>query len=154
MRADLPSPDQSAAARGSANAEAEPRTACNGRSGLVGAGGVDREGRWRVEYIECIRGANPVIHDKGAWAPATMEFDVYPLEPVGGRLCVWAEEIGMFLDGPSQVWDSDEWLGHLPVILLPFDACAPAKYTFLGGGGAEHGERNGAQQGGVSSPNQ
>jgi DNA modification methylase len=40
MSADLPSPESSAGARGSANAEAEPRTACNGSSGLVGAGGV------------------------------------------------------------------------------------------------------------------
>jgi DNA modification methylase len=47
MSADLPSPEASAGARGSANAEAEPRTACNGSSGLVGAGGVpyyDAEG--------------------------------------------------------------------------------------------------------------
>lgn len=40
MSADLPSPESSAGARGSANAEAEPRAACNGSSGLVGVGGV------------------------------------------------------------------------------------------------------------------
>ena len=42
MSADLPSPESSAGARGSANAEAEPRAACNGSSGLVGAGGVPK----------------------------------------------------------------------------------------------------------------
>jgi site-specific DNA-methyltransferase (adenine-specific)/modification methylase len=40
MSADLPIPESSAGARGSANTEAEPRAACNGSSGLVGAGGV------------------------------------------------------------------------------------------------------------------
>ena len=40
MSADLPSPELSAGARGSANAEAEPRAAGTGSSGLVGVGGV------------------------------------------------------------------------------------------------------------------
>jgi hypothetical protein len=37
-----PSPNVSSSAAAPANAEAEPRTACNGSSGLVGAGGVPK----------------------------------------------------------------------------------------------------------------
>jgi hypothetical protein len=57
------------------------------------------------------------------------EFDVYPLEPVcGAPLCVWAEEAGIIGLTTSEVWDTDEWLGHVPVSCL---ADPRRTFTFL-----------------------
>lgn len=45
-------------------------------------------------------------------------FEVYPLDPAGGILCVWGPEIGRGDILTSEVWSSDEWLGHIPAHLL------------------------------------
>lgn len=40
--------------------------------------------------------------------------DVYELTPVDCILCVWGPEVG-FDHGGSEFFDTDEWLGHVPV---------------------------------------
>lgn len=42
------------------------------------------------------------------------ELEVYPLDPMGGMLCIWGPEVG-YMGGESDIWDSDEWIGHIPV---------------------------------------
>lgn len=44
-----------------------------------------------------------------------IEFDVYPLP--NGMLCGWCEDLGLDLS-VSEFWDTDEWLGHVPVVLM------------------------------------
>lgn len=71
----------------------------------------DREGVWWSEEHQC-------------------EVDVYPLEPVGGILCIWGEDIGFTFTGQgcgTEVWDNDEWQGHIPIGC----ACLEGEWTFL-----------------------
>ncbi|RWZ87179.1 MAG: hypothetical protein EO766_11610 [Hydrotalea sp. AMD] len=57
-----------------------------------------------------------VINSPGFWKhKETGEIlDVYELEPVGNILCVWCGDVGNPVD-QTEVWSSDEWLGHIPV---------------------------------------
>lgn len=89
----------------------------------------DRVGRWHVKYRECVQSCNPTINQIGIWKVQEKEFDVYELTPCGGILCFWGSDLGVDLTGPSQVWETDEWLGHIPVSLLGLDE---AVYTYLG----------------------
>lgn len=41
-----------------------------------------------------------------------LEVEVYELP--NSTLCVWAEELGIHLDWTMH-WNTDEWLGHLPI---------------------------------------
>ena len=72
----------------------------------------DREGRWRMSspsYTTCL----------GYFVDAeTFDFDVYPLDPACGILCAWCDEVGLRDIALTQFWDSDEWLGHIPVHFL------------------------------------
>lgn len=43
----------------------------------------------------------------------TTDFDVYKLPT--GHLCAWCEDVDVTIDGDSIIWDSDEWVGHVPV---------------------------------------
>jgi len=94
------------------------------RTELSGATGYpDREGRWRMQSPGGVTLGGHLI------APEDVEFDVYPLEPVcGSPLCVWAEEVGIIGLTTSAVWDTDEWLGHVPVWCL---ADSSRTFTFL-----------------------
>ena len=87
----------------------------------------DRPGWWRIDHDEVVGWANGRAN---AWAPASVEVEVYPLEPVQGTLCVWGDDLGFSFDGPSDVWDTDEWLGHLPASLLPGHFINP-RFTYL-----------------------
>jgi hypothetical protein len=54
----------------------------------------------------------------GVWLIDGAEVEVYPLEPVGGVLCIWGPENGYTYSGSQetqQCWDTDEWQGHIPV---------------------------------------
>ncbi len=57
------------------------------------------------------------------------EFDVYPLEPVGGVLCVWCEDVGKGDIAETTHWDTDEWVGYIPVHYLAWPSRV---FTFLG----------------------
>jgi len=80
----------------------------------------NKAGTWQISYEE---------YDKYSETTEslTVELEVYPLEPCGNILCFWAADLGIFLD-TSDFWDTDEWLGHIPVELLRLPN---AKYTFL-----------------------
>jgi Tfp pilus tip-associated adhesin PilY1 len=142
MSADLPSPALSAGARGSANAEAEPRAACNGSSGLVGVGGADpwEDGKSATEHLtDCL----------------------------GCERCEWLMD-GFYMTcdhcGHWGMQESDGWTLCRGMVFCnercrdSYFGCDASGFSETepiqsGGGGAEHGERNGAQQGGPSSPN-
>ena len=56
----------------------------------------------------------------GVWLhiPTDQEVDIYPLDPVGGILCLWGPDVGISYTGAKdrqEVWDTDEWQGHIPV---------------------------------------
>ena len=56
----------------------------------------------------------------GFWlhVPTNEEIEIYPLEPVGGVLCLWGPDVGITYSGSKdtqEVWDTDEWQGHIPV---------------------------------------
>lgn len=87
----------------------------------------DRSGWWRIDHQEVTGWRN---NQAASWAPATLEVEVYPLEPVGDTLCVWGEDIGGGFDGPSEIWDTDEWLGHIPVRCLAGQFLSP-RFTYL-----------------------
>lgn len=89
----------------------------------------DREGLWRIDYL-VVTATDPCTRFATAWAEDSLEVDVYKLEPVGGELCVWSDDIGGCINGPSDVWSTDEWLGHIPVSLLPLHFMN-ARFTFL-----------------------
>lgn len=60
---------------------------------------------------------NTLIPDSsGIWESVEdgTQIEVYPLEPVNNILCVWAGDVGINLN-TSDVWSTDEWLGHIPV---------------------------------------
>lgn len=68
---------------------------------------------------------------RGVWLhePTNEEIDVYPLDPVGGILCIWGPDVGMSYTGfkeTQDVWDTDEWQGHIPV--HRFDNKGPWQY--------------------------
>lgn len=47
--------------------------------------------------------------------------EVYPLDPVGGTLCVWGPDFGFSYSGVAEtqlVWTTDEWQGHIPVTAM------------------------------------
>ena len=58
----------------------------------------------------------PLPNVKGVWRhmPTGRDIDIYPLDPVGGVLCLWGPDVGYMGDDPASVWDSDEWNGHIP----------------------------------------
>ncbi len=229
MSADLPSPALSAGARGSANAEAELRTACNGSSGLVGVGGVFgviyADPPWRynfpgtrsesvkdyptmsvqdlcamkvpaakdsVLYMWAITQSLPeaiqlmsawgykykssAVWDKGQVATGYWWRGQHELLMVGVRGNVKPPPThlrrssvircprGRHSAKPDQVRDwIAEWYPDVPRLEMFSRMKRPGWESFgnqvehdlfsLGGGGAEHGERNGAQQSGPSSPN-
>ena len=56
----------------------------------------------------------------GVWLhiPSNEEIDIYPLDPVGGILCLWGPDVVITYSGAKdrqEVWDTDEWQGHIPV---------------------------------------
>lgn len=58
---------------------------------------------------------------EGFWrhVPSREIYEIYALEPAGGQLCFWGPEHGITYSGASetqQVWDTDEWQGHVPVV--------------------------------------
>jgi hypothetical protein len=56
-----------------------------------------------------------IPNSPGIWeAENGFRIDVYPLEPVDNILCVWCQDVGINLD-TSDIWSTDEWLGHIPV---------------------------------------
>ena len=63
----------------------------------------------------------PVKPDSPGWwrfLPTGDVLEVYPLEPVGGTLCVWGPDVGINYTGAADtqgIWDTDEWQGHIPV---------------------------------------
>jgi len=61
----------------------------------------DRIGVWRL-----------TLHDG-----EVLEFDVYELPT--GHLCAWCVDVGLSggIDD-SLVWDTDEWVGHVPVCVM------------------------------------
>jgi hypothetical protein len=215
MSADLPSPESSAGARGSANAEAEPRAACNGSSGLVGVGGVlppmldaccgsrmfwfNRSNplalymdKREEQHVLCdgreLKISPDVVADftdmpfpdESFWL---VVFDPPHMNSLGanswlakkyGRLIGdWRDDLREGFAECFRVlktngtlvfkWNTTDISLDEVLALAP---CPPvfghttgrqAKTVwatfFKGGGGAEHGERNGAQQSGPSSPN-
>ena len=65
----------------------------------------------------------------GLWMhnPSDQEIDIYPLEPVGGTLCLWGPDVGISYTGACDtqaVWDTDEWQGHIPAHRYDDDADA------------------------------
>ena len=221
MSADLPSPESSAGARGSANAEAEPRTACNGSRGLVGVGGVlppvldvccgprmfwfDKRDP-RALFVDKRREEYEIAPDaaypkgcKIVIAPDVQaDFSALPFPDESFSMVVFdpphierVEALGIFTKKYGNL--NGDWRAMLrggfaecfrvlkPNGTLIFKwaeseyslrevlALTPEKPLFghqtrqhskthwcaflKGGGGAEHGERNGAQRSGPSSPN-
>ncbi len=239
MSADLPSPALSAGARGSANAEAEPRAACNGSSGLVGAGGAYRailaDPPW--DYGCTSPTGNQTIGKPGAcgvgyyyptmklaeicampvaemaapesclflWATVPLLPEAFEVMKAWGyrykTMLTWNKvnghgmgywfrghtehlllgirgdvkafrsrrrnlidcKVGRHSAKPEQFHEIVEEVCQPPYLEL-FSRRARKGWSHfgndvehdlfsLGGGGAEHGERNGAQQGGPSSPN-
>ena len=63
------------------------------------------------------------IPDKpGRWKhePTEEVVDVYSLEPAGNILCLWGPDVGITYTGlgaKQQIWDTDEFQGHVPVHL-------------------------------------
>lgn len=54
----------------------------------------------------------------GIWRLGDEEIEVYPLEPVGGTLCIWGPDVGISYSGVAEtqgIWTTDEWQGHIPV---------------------------------------
>ena len=67
-----------------------------------------------------------IPNQAGQWhyLPIDIVVDVYPLDPVGGVLCIWGPDVGMtysFSKDGQSCWDSDEWQGHVPVKLFDDD---------------------------------
>jgi hypothetical protein len=93
----------------------------------------DREGVWRIDYDEPCAWESGIGYTSSR--PVTIELDVYALDPCDGILCIWSDDIGGCLSGPSDVWDTDEWLGHIPVESA-VSHLHNAKFTFLNAFGA------------------
>lgn len=74
---------------------------------------------------------------KGFWRSLTTceVIEVYPLSPVGGTLCFCGPEIGLSYSGMAEtqeVWNSDEWQGHVPVNIYCTSAgCGPWEFLYL-----------------------
>lgn len=89
----------------------------------------DKEGVWRIDYDEPCNDKPGIGYTDSR--PVSIELDVYALDPCDGILCIWVDDIGGCLTGPSDFWDTDEWLGHIPVELA-VSHFANAKFTYLG----------------------